>query len=382
MKNTKALGLGLLALSLLLFCFSCGRGKTESEMKNETVYYLIKVDSVRIDRENKVKILDFEPVRQRFLAFDPITQEFLLLDQRGQVLEATHRVGEGPNEYNSSLIAASFNQGQGGYYTLSSRDFLWFNEKWEVQNRIRFGSYFQLFFYTGPRFKVPYYRLSSVSEPYFYTSFFSGVNSGARNIDGIASNTLIEQYNPQKDSLEWVMSNDPQLLPDFELDKENEQTHPVQVYALDREAKVMYLTFERSHQIGIYDLANDFELKQKISFDQESFSQSNKSKNIALFNFSPETIGVLYFIGLSEAASQARKATDSDYFPSFDPSLHRLIMIQDDLQQKEEIEFPLDCEPGSEMIQLPGNRILLRDQYQGDDEPEYSTYSIFELKSK
>lgn len=380
MKNTEALGLILFALSLLLVSWSCGRGKTGSEMEQGNLYYLEKVGSIRVDRENKVRILDFEPVKHQFLAFDPITQEFMLLNREGQVLEAINRVGEGPNEYNSSLIAASFNREQGGYYTLSSRDFLWFNEKWEVQKRIRFASYFQIFLYTGPRSRVPYYRLPGVSEPYFYTSFFSGVSLDARSTDEGASKSLIEQYNPQKDSLEWVMSNDLQSLPVFELDKENEQINPVQVYVLDTDAKTMYLTFERSQQIGIYDLANDFELKQRISFDPGSFSQSNKSKNIALFNFSPETIGVLYFMGLSEASTQARKGADPDYSPLFDASLYRLIMIQDGLQQETEIEFPPGCEPHSEMIQLPGNRIMMRDQYQGDDEPEYSTYSIFELK--
>lgn len=34
----------------------------------------------------------------------------------------------------------------------------------------------------------------------------------------------------------------------------------------------------------------------------------------------------------------------------------------------------------SEIVQLPGNRILLRDRYMEDNEPEYSTYSIFQLK--
>ena len=373
-----------LIASLLLFCFSCSRdSKTDAESVAADSFYLEKVDSIHIDRENRVTVLDFNPANNRFLAYDQITQEFLVLDERGQVLEAVYRVGEGPNEYNSNLLAASFNHERGGYYTLSSRDFLWFNENWEVETRVRFASHIQINYYTGPRHRVPYYTLPGVSDPFVYTNFFPGTYPGVGgDADEATSKYLIELYNPQNDELEWVLPNDPQLLPEFELDEENRQISPVQVYALDNEAKLMYLTFERSGEIGVYDLANGFELKEKIAFDQESFIQSNKSKNTALFKFDRETFGILYFKGLSEAATQARRSNNPDYFAFSDPSLYQLIMVRDGLQQENEIEFPPSCEPRSEIVQLPGNRILLRDKYTGDDEPEYSTYSVFELKSR
>jgi hypothetical protein len=58
-----------------------------------------------------------------------------------------------------------------------------------------------------------------------------------------------------------------------------------------------------------------------------------------------------------------------------------LILIQDGLQQEAEIAFPPGCEPHAEILSLPGKRLLLKDKYRGEDEPDYSTYSIFELKS-
>ncbi len=373
-----------LIISFLLFCLSCSKENNNgSENKVETRYHLEKIDSIYIDRENKVRLLDFNTANNQFLAFDQITQEFLVLNDSGKILESVYRKGEGPNEYNSSLLAASFNHEEDGYFMLSSNELLWYNESWEVEKRIWFASYAQIRFYSGPRLKVPYYTLPGVSDPYFYTSFFSGINSFVGGDENeITSEYLIELYNPQKDSLEWELPNDPQLIPNFELNKDYRETKPIQVFALDGEAKIMYLTFERSQEIGVYDLANDFELKGKISFDHKNFTQSNKSKNTALFNFGPETFAVLYFMGLSEAATEARKGNHSDYSPFLDPSLYRLIVVQDGLQQENEIEFPLNCEPHSEIIQLPNNRILLRDKYMGDDEPEYSTYSIFELKTQ
>lgn len=374
----------VLIVSLSFFCFSCGRdSKNGPETIKTESYYLEKVDSIHIDRENRITVLDFNPVNKRFLAYDQITQEFLLLDERGRVLEAVYRVGEGPNEYNSNLLAASFNHERGGYYTLSSRDFLWFNENWEVEKRLPFAPQFSIRFYSGPRFKVPYYTLPGELEPYLFTNFFTRTNTAVIGEEGdVTSKNLIELYNPQKDSLEWGLPNDPRLLPEFELDKENRQTMAVPLFVLDNEEKLMYLTFESSGEIGVFDLANGFELKEKIAFGQESFTQSNKSKNTALFNFGSGTFGILYFMGLSEAAIQARRNNNPDYFAFSDPSLYQLIMVRDGLQQENEIEFPAGCEPHSEIVQLPGNRILLRDQYMGDDEPEYSTYSVFKLMSR
>jgi hypothetical protein len=382
-ESPKILILKALIFSISLFCFSCGgESTTESENINQSTYFLEKVDSIRIDRENKVMVLDFNPTNSRFLAFDQITEEFLILDDRGQILESTYRVGDGPNEYNSSILAASFNDEEGGYFMLSSNEFIYYNENWKVEKRIRFASHVQIKFYSGPKLIVPYYRLSGSSDPFFFTSFFSGFNSSVGgDMNQITSEYLIEQFNPHIEGLEWKLSNDPELFPDFELDKDNKGMKPVQIYALDSEAKIMYLTFERSKEIGVYDLANDFELKGKISFDQESFSQTTKSKNKALLKFGDQMFGVLYFMGLSETATEARKSNNSDYFPFSDPSLYRLIVVHNGFQQENEIEFPLNCEPHSEIIQLSENRILLRDKYMGNDEPEYSTYSIYDLRS-
>ena len=382
--NKSTIGRLKVLFILSLFGFACSQNsKSGSEIITTDSYYLEKVDSIRIDRENTVTVLDFNPIGNKFLAYDQITQEFLVLDERDQVLEAVYRIGEGPNEYNSNTLAASFNHERGGYSLLSSRDFLWFNENWEVEKRLRFAPHAQIRFYTGPRFKVPYYTSQGDPQPYLFTNFFTSINSGIIGEEGgLASKYLIELYNPHKDSLEWRLPNDPQLLPDFELDEEHGQKSSAPVYALDNEAKLMYLTFERSGEVGVYNMADAFALKEKIAFDQESFIQSNKSKNTALFTFGSGTIGVLYFMGLSEAATQARRNNNPGYFPFSDPSLYRLIMVRDRLQQEEELAFPADCEPHSEIVQLPGNRILLRDRYQGDDEPEYSTYSIFELKSE
>ncbi|WP_162415990.1 hypothetical protein [Cyclobacterium roseum] len=379
---TKSYKSGAWIIMAAMAVISCHKSsKSEEEMSESTTYYLEKVDSIRIDRENTVRLLDYHPIEDRFLAYDQITEEFLVLDGKGELLEAAYRVGEGPNEYNSSLLAASFNQEGSGYYLQSSGEFLRYNVNWQVEGRIRFASQVFIRFYSGPQLRVPYFRLQDASDPYFFTNFFSGVNNSAGVMDGEdGPDYLIELYNPQKEGLDKALPNDTELLPEVEMNPDSKRANPVQVFALDKAASRLFLTYDRSNEIGVYDMTQDFALEEMLNFEHQRFSAVQKARNTALFHFEPNLFAVLYFEGLSEAATEARKAKDPEYFSYRDPELYHLILIQDGVHQEEEIAFPASCEPHSEILLLPGKRLLLRDKYKGEDEPTYSTYSVFELK--
>lgn len=200
--------------------------------------------------------------------------------------------------------------------------------------------------------------------------------------EGEVAGQLIEQYNPQKQELEWVLPFDPELLPQFDRDEKNKERKPVQVYALDVAKGLMYLTFKRSSEVGIYDLTNNFELNGKMDVTHRSFSPSHNSRNAGLYLFRQGLIGVLYYKGLSEAATETRKSDNPEYAPWMDPSLYHFIVLEDGVQQEQEIGFPSYCEPQSEILLLPGNRLMLRDKYTGNTEPEFYTFSIFELKER
>ncbi|WP_143156094.1 hypothetical protein [Cyclobacterium lianum] len=368
---------------ILSFFMSCDPSKKSgAELKQGKSYFLQKIDSIRINRDNAIRLLDFHPSKNHFLAYDLITEEFLIVDGNGRVLEASNLVGEGPNEYNSSLLAASFNQEGGGYFLQSSNEFLWYNPDWELEDRLRFASSIFIRFYSGPRLEVPYFRYEDDSSPHFFTNFFSGVNNGIRGIDeGSESDYLIEFYNPGRESLEWGLANKKELLPGLMEASGPEPTKPTQVFALDRKTNKLYLTFEQSGEIGVYDIAGNFELEERLTFIHNDFSVMKNARNRSVFQFDEDLLGILYFEGLSEAATESRKADDPDYFPYGDPGLYQLIILQDGVQQEEEIAFPAGCEPHAEIVVLPGRRLLIRDRYRGEDEPTYSTYSIFELKS-
>lgn len=353
----------------------------ENDPDLQVTYRLEKIDSFRVERDTRIRILDFNAVNKEYLAYDHIKEEILRLDDKGNVLEAVRRFGEGPHEYSTSLLAASFNHESGGYYLQSSNEFVWYNKDWEVKNRLKITPFHNIKFYTGPKLKVPYFHLQAKNEPYFFANFFTGVP--VHNFDSkedLSAKNLIELYNPVESTLEWVLPLDVSLL--SKSDPNNGKLMINQIYALDPLSNLLYLSFQNGNRIGIYDITNKFELVKRIDFGHQEFSQTNKSKNKALLNFDNKEVGVLYYTGLSEGAEQIKKEQNPHYFSFQDPNLYKIIMLRDgEWLKSTEIQFPLGSEPHSEILQLPNNRVLLRDMDPVDVEPEFSNYSIYELKS-
>jgi len=363
---------------MTFFSFSCENSTSRIEYAEE-VYNLEIIDSFKIDRPNRIRILDYNGSKNEFLAFDPITNEFLLIDGSGEVLEAIGRYGEGPNEYNTSLVAASFNDDGEGYYVQSSNEFIQYNKNWEIEKRLRISPFHTIKLYSGPKYSVPYYRLERYEQPHFFANFFSGLQvHHFLAKDDYSSQKLIEHYNADKDSLEWVLPFDAEFFPLSELDQN--ELRPTQFFALDKMSKLLFLTFKSGKVIGVYDLANGFKLEQKINFDHQEFINSNNSRNTALLHFGNQKLGVFYYTGLSEGAEQIKKDKDPDYSSYQDPTLYRIIILKGGQQQKNEVMFPTQSEPHSEIIQMPNHRLLLRDIDKGDVEPEFSSYTIYELK--
>ncbi len=370
------------AASVLCVGFACGT-RDGSEVAGQKEFVLEKVDSITVHRETELRILDYHSDKQQFLAVDIVTEEFLVIDESGEVVEEVYRRGEGPNEYNSGLLAVGFNQENDGYLAQSSIEQIRFDETWAVKERIRFASYSNIVFYSGPKMKVPYYRLSKDSELYFFTNFFSGIPNGVGGeLDADIAANLIEQYNPDKEDLEWVMPYDLELLPELEVDEEQKERRPTPIFAMNQEEGKLHLTFDRSREVGVYDLNKDFDLIEKFSFSHSKFSSSQNAQNTALFEFDTENFGILYFSGLSESATATRRETDPEYFPFMDSSLYSLILLHKGKMQNGEIPFPEICDPRAEMLPLPGKRLLLREKYRGEVEPEHFRYFIYELKSK
>jgi len=367
----------LLFLLLLISCNGNNSGKVENDRISE--YILEKVDSFKVDRETKIRILDYSPTKDVFLAYDLILKEFLLIDQKGEVLESINRMGEGPNEYLTNPIAASFDPNSDGYLIQSSTELIWYSNLWEVEKRFRFSSLHTIMLYSGPKFTVPFFNCQSGVGQCFFTNYFPGTLVHQFNSkEDVRSKKLIEYYNPSKNSLEWGLSFDPQLVPSSQLNEK--ELKLVQVYALNPEENNLYLSYQTGIEIGVYDLSKNFDLKDKIKINQKEFSMSNKSKNTNLIQLTSGQLVLLYFTGISETVELNRKERNPYYLPFQEAELYRFIVITDGVVQENEIRFPGGIEPHSEILPLPQNRILLRNNTDGKTEAEFSEYSIYEFK--
>ena len=64
-------------LALCYCCLACGgNNNSASADLSPKEFYLEKVDSIRVDRETDVRILDYHPEKKQFLAVDKISGEF------------------------------------------------------------------------------------------------------------------------------------------------------------------------------------------------------------------------------------------------------------------------------------------------------------------
>ncbi|EIM75794.1 hypothetical protein A3SI_12094 [Nitritalea halalkaliphila LW7] len=128
--NLGYFGIGKYTIVILLMFYACQGKET-----NQEAYHidLVKVDSFVVRRDTRFRILDHHAFSGNYLGYDPITRSFLVIDKEGQIVQEVKRIGEGPNEYNSNLSAAAFNEVGGGVLLQSSNALIWYDENWDVK---------------------------------------------------------------------------------------------------------------------------------------------------------------------------------------------------------------------------------------------------------
>ncbi|GAB2619255.1 hypothetical protein GCM10026987_16130 [Belliella aquatica] len=338
----------------------------------------MKIDSFKVSRENKIRILDFQESRESFLGYDAIREEFLLLNKEGEVLEHVKRVGEGPNEYKTNLIAASFDRDNLGYYLLSSQEFIHYDYSWRIIDRTIFSSYYTVNLYSGPRTKVPYFTKEGDSGIRFFSSFFSNVGVHRFDLkDNLDEQKLIEYYDTNSEEIKWAMNLDLDFFSPSELDQQ--YFSPIQIYHLDQKENLLYLTFRNSNLLGIYDLNDDFKLLKKVNLEHSSFLKTNQARNVSLNKLGNGQLMLLYFSGKSEGDIQIETEKNPNYLAYQDPSCYRFMIIDSNSEEMIEIPFPKGVEPHSEILNFGKDSILLRDQESPNVEQDFSNYSIFKL---
>ncbi|TVP50461.1 MAG: hypothetical protein EA341_07320 [Mongoliibacter sp.] len=356
--------------------FSCKENGIQSQIPKPELH---KIDEIVIVRDTRFRILDYHLEKSIFLAYDAITKSFIIIDSKGEINQEIERTGEGPNEYNSNLLSGAFNEKEGGYFLQSSNELLWYNEKWEVNKRWRFSSFFNVVFYGGPKTKTPYFFLNDATYPQVLPSFYSNFKIPIEEVEPtLSSGNLLEVFDPSDGSLTWKLPIDFGSFSPF--NPEDKEFDLTQVFFLDDDQKLLRLTFDNSLTIGIYDLTRDFELVKYVQIVEQNLDDKGKGKTVGLYPADDSGYILLRYSGISEVQLEKKKSNNEDYFPLADPSLYKFYFLDKDNMLSPPISFPENFDPNAELILLEKGKILMREKDKEDEESTYSSYAVFEFR--
>jgi hypothetical protein len=364
-----------IVLTTIIF-FSCKENGIQSQIPQAELH---KTNEMVIERDTRFIILDHHLEKNVFLAYDAITKSFIRIDGKGKVIDEIERAGEGPNEYFTNILSAAFNERGDGFFLQSSNELLWYNENWEVINRWRFSSFFNIIFYGGPKIKTPYFFLNGATYPQVLPSFYSNIKIPIADVDpSISSQNLLEVFDPSDGSLTWKLPIQFGFFSPYKpADKEFDLT---QVYFLDDNQKLLHLTFDNSLTIGIYDLTKNFELVKYVQIVEQSLEDKGKGKTVSLFPADESGYILLRYSGISEVELEKKKVNNEYYFPLTDPTLYKFYFLDKGHLVSPPISFPENFDPNAEIILLENGKILMREKDKDDEESTYSKYAVFEFR--
>ncbi|EIM75795.1 hypothetical protein A3SI_12099 [Nitritalea halalkaliphila LW7] len=242
-------------------------------------------------------------------------------------------------------------------------------------------SQFGLTVYGGPKFKTPYYFREDTKKPFVFTSFFPNIKIPFDEIQSKSGNRhIIEVFDSSNDNLIWKLPIDFKLYSQYKpKDKEFELTP---VYYLDSKNKLLYLSFDNSLTIGIYGLDLDFDMKRQITLEKNELFDKGKGKTVKLFPVFDHGFLILRYSGMSELELARKKELNAMYSPIQDTQLYRFCYTYGENAFFKELLFPDGIEPNSELLNLGGGKILMREKDREDSEITHSMYSVFKLRKK
>lgn len=356
--------------------FSC---QANDKKTDPFVAELVKIDSFVVRRDTRFNILDHHSDSGNYLGYDPITKNFLVIDRIGNIVQEVKRIGEGPNEYNSNLSTAAFNEVGGGMFVQSSNELIWYDKNWNIKKRWKYAPSFGVTVYGGPRFKTSYYFKKDKENPLVFTSFFPGIKIPISEIQSISKyKGIIEIYESSKDTLMWKLPIDfKRFNPLAPNEKEFDLT---QIYFLDNKNGLLFLSFDNSLTVGIYDLDDELNFNSEITLDEKVFMDKGRGKMVKLFPVFKNNLLLLRYSGISEAELIRKKDENKTYLPVNDTNLYRFYLVSRDKGALKGLPFPDNVEPTSEIIPLGSDKFLMKEKEEDNIETSESHYSVYAIR--
>lgn len=379
--------------SVLFIAVSCGSDPEKASADSADAYSLVKVDSFQVDNFTRVVIRDYSPEEKKFLGYSTSQDDILEISEKGEILKRVNKKGDGPESYgNWNPVGMGF-----GPDSLRILEFpfevIVYDQNYEQKYRHRYLSPLPIRA-NMPLGSPPHYVKGDSTFLLIGPSNYLSANYLTRTKEG--KDTLQNFYQMHLES-GTVKS----IIP-YEASSIYSSTDLVyfermgKTFFIDQQENELYLLHDVENKIRVYGL-EDLKLKKEIPLShselqeysplpiETEFSDSrvallknNSGKNMNMIPLDSGTVLVRYFTGLTEAEFDSRNSEEEPYAPLSDPAEQRFLILNDGVQ----LEGELDGISGSIVMSLPGNRILVQEPENPDQEEEFTRFSIYELKVK
>jgi hypothetical protein len=361
-------------------------GKEASRVSIE----LLKIAEFRVDNLTRVHILDFNPEEGRYLAFSEVENTILEIDLEGNIIKRVSRHGQGPGNYGNWVpIALSFGP-DGKRVVQSPFELFEYNADYEVlrSNRI----YSSLPVRTNsPLGRTPYLlqgdSLRYLVGPQLYLSAHYMILT-TQGRDTLKHFISLDPLTGNQSSI--IPYDRSTYYPD---DEQLYQFLMTKSFFVENNTLIMLGALEQ--EIQAYAPGNDWNRKNAYPLNYADFKtyrplplgsdigtpgmpflQHMAGRNMNLINAGDGLWLVHYYEGLSENEYEARKAGKENYSVQDAKDKQKLLLLQNGKQLDVQLKPP----NGRILFGLGDGRILVQDPANEEEEEEFTTFSIYEIR--
>ncbi|WP_111671958.1 hypothetical protein [Algoriphagus litoralis] len=380
-------------LCLLIGALSCNPAEEKLSGNAAEDFSLVKVDSFQVENFTRVVIRDYSPVERRFLGYSVSQDDLLEISEQGEILSRVNKKGDGPESYGTwNPVGMAF-----GPDSLRILEFpfnvIAYDPNYTKKYEYRYLSPLPIRA-NMPLGRPAYYSKGDSTFLLIGPSNYLSANYLTRTKEG--KDTLQNFYQMHLES-----GSVASIIP-YEANSIYSSTDLIyfermgKTFFLDQADNELYVLHDIEAKIRVYGL-EDLALKREIPITHSEFKEysplpmdtefsdprigllrNNSGKNLNLIPLDDEILLVRYFTGLTEAEFESRNSEEEPYAPLSDASEQRFLILKGGTQLVGE----LPGIPGSIVLSLPGNRILVQEPENQEEEEELTRFSIYELKVK
>lgn len=378
-------------ITVLAGAASCKNDSDLTAVDSAADFMLVKVDSFRVENFTRVVIRDYSPEEKLFLGYSSSQDDILELSENGEVLKRTNKKGDGPESYgNWNPVGMGF--GPDGLRILEFPfHVIGYDATYQEKFRHRYLSPLPIRV-NMPLGSPPYYSKGDSTFLLIGPSNYLSASYLTRTKEGKDTLQNFYQMNIQSGAVKSIIPYEPTSI--YSATDLIYFERMGKTFFVDRKNMELYLLHDLENKIRIYDL-QDLKLKREIPITHADFQaysplpietefsdsrvallKNNSGKNMNMLQLEDGIVLIRYFSGLTEAEYESRNSEEEPYAPFSDPAEQRFLIVKDSVQLVGE----LPGIPGSVVMPLPGNRILVQEPENPEQEEEFTLFSIYQLR--